>query len=52
MITEELVRIAALNAVSAKLTTAALIQLNQMVSIDKADPSQVAQTWLSQNGLA
>ena len=43
---------AALNAVSAKLTTDALVQLNQMVSIDKADPSQVAQTWLSQNGLA
>ena len=42
---------AALNSVSAKLTTDALIQLNQMVSIDKADPSQVAQTWLSQNGL-
>jgi osmoprotectant transport system substrate-binding protein len=42
----------AISAVSAKLTTDALIQLNQMVSINKADPSQVAQTWLQQNGLA
>jgi osmoprotectant transport system substrate-binding protein len=42
---------AALNTLSAKLTTDALVQLNKQVDVDKADPSQVAQTWLSQNGL-
>jgi osmoprotectant transport system substrate-binding protein len=42
----------ALNALSAKLTTDALIQLNKMVDVDKADPSAVAMTWLQQNGLA
>jgi osmoprotectant transport system substrate-binding protein len=41
----------ALNKVSAKLTTAALVQLNKMVDVDKADPSAVAMTWLTQNGL-
>jgi osmoprotectant transport system substrate-binding protein len=41
----------ALNKLSAKLTTAALIALNKMVDVDKADPSAVAQTWLQQNGL-
>jgi osmoprotectant transport system substrate-binding protein len=41
----------ALNTLSAKLTTDALVQLNKMVDVDKADPSAVAMTWLTQNGL-
>jgi osmoprotectant transport system substrate-binding protein len=41
----------ALNKLSSKLTTDALIALNKMVDVDKADPSSVAMTWLTQNGL-
>jgi osmoprotectant transport system substrate-binding protein len=41
----------ALNAVSAKLTTATLTALDKQVSADKKDPSVVAKDFLSQNGL-
>lgn len=41
---------AVLNDVSSKLTTADLADLNKQVDIDKSDPDQVAQTWLSSNG--
>lgn len=41
--------IAALNAVSAKLTTADLIDLNTKVSVDKQDSAQVAQEWVKAN---
>ena len=40
-----------LNAVSAKLTTENIIQLNKRVEIDKEDPADVAQEFLEQNGL-
>jgi osmoprotectant transport system substrate-binding protein len=42
---------AALNAVSAKLTTAGLLQMDKQIGIDHADYATVAKTWLSQNGL-
>ena len=40
---------AALNAVSAKLDTATLIDLNTKVSVDKLDSAQVAQEWVAAN---
>jgi osmoprotectant transport system substrate-binding protein len=40
-----------LNAVSAKLTTAGLLQMDKQTGIDHADYSTVAKNWLSQNGL-
>jgi osmoprotectant transport system substrate-binding protein len=40
-----------LNALMAKLTTEALTQLNAQVSVDRAKPEDVAQQWLSDNGL-
>lgn len=43
---------ATLNAVSAKLTTQALIELNTKVSTDKQDPDAVAKQWLASVGLA
>jgi osmoprotectant transport system substrate-binding protein len=41
---------AVLNDISSKLTTAELANLNKQVDIDKSDPDQVAQTWLTSNG--
>jgi osmoprotectant transport system substrate-binding protein len=43
---------AALNAVSAKLTTAALLQMDVEVITDKQDYSTVAQNWLKSVGLS
>jgi len=40
---------AALNAVSEKLTTEMLIELNTKVSVDKLDSAQVAQEWVAAN---
>ena len=40
-----------LNAVSAKLNTQNIIQLNKRVEIDKEDPADVAQEFLQQTGL-
>jgi osmoprotectant transport system substrate-binding protein len=42
---------AALNAVSAKLTTQDLLKLMTKLVIDKDDPSTVAEDWLKQSGL-
>jgi osmoprotectant transport system substrate-binding protein len=42
---------AELNAVSAKLTTASLLQMDKQTGVDHADYATVAKTWLSQNGL-
>jgi len=42
---------AAVNAVSAKLTTAQLVELNKEVSIDKQDPQAAADAWLKVEGL-
>lgn len=39
-----------LNAISAKLTTEDLSELNKQVDIDKADPADVARDWLVTNG--
>jgi osmoprotectant transport system substrate-binding protein len=41
----------ALNAVSAKLTTQALLDMNAQVQNDKKDPLAVAQAWLKSAGL-
>lgn len=41
----------ALNAVSAKLTTEALTQMQKVVQDTKADPADVAAKWVSDNGL-
>jgi osmoprotectant transport system substrate-binding protein len=41
-----------LNAVSAKLTTAAIVALNKAVQIDQKDPGDVAKAFLSANGLS
>ncbi len=41
----------ALNAVSAKLTTADLLQMDKQIGVNKADYTTVAKNWLSQNGL-
>ena len=40
-----------LNNLMSKLTTDALIQLNAKVAVDRAKPEDVAQQWLSDNGL-
>ena len=40
------------NAVSAKLTTQAMIAMNKAVAIDKATPAAVAAAFLKANGLA
>ena len=40
-----------LNNLMAKLTTDALVQLNAQVAVDRAKPEDVAQQWLSDNGL-
>jgi len=40
----------AINAITAKLTTAGLTDLNKKVSIDKQDASAVAKAWLQTNG--
>ena len=40
-----------LNKLMSKLTTDALIQLNAQVAVDRAKPEDVAQQWLSDNGL-
>ena len=42
---------ATLNAVSAKLTTAELTELNRQVGVDKKDPKDVAGPWLKAHGL-
>ena len=39
-----------LNAVSAKITTEGLTDLNKQTGIDKKDPDAVAQAWLDSNG--
>jgi osmoprotectant transport system substrate-binding protein len=41
----------ALNAVSAKLTTEVLLDLDKQVITDKKDPAEVAKSFLSSNGL-
>jgi len=41
-----------LNGWSAKLTQAALTDLNKQVSVDQADPKDVVTAWLAANGLA
>jgi osmoprotectant transport system substrate-binding protein len=41
----------ALNAVSAKLTTASLLQMDKQIGVDHAAYATVAKSWLSQNGL-
>jgi osmoprotectant transport system substrate-binding protein len=43
---------AALNAVSAKLTTQDLLDMMKQVAVDKKDPDVVAKDWLSKAGLA
>ncbi|GAB3207999.1 glycine betaine ABC transporter substrate-binding protein [Marinactinospora thermotolerans] len=43
---------AALNAVSAELTTETLTELNRRVSVDHEDPDAVAADWLASVGLA
>jgi osmoprotectant transport system substrate-binding protein len=43
---------AALNGVSAVLTTADLVAMNKAVDIDRKDPAAVAQEWLTSKGLA
>ena len=40
-----------LNAVSAKLTTAVLLDLDKQIITDKKDPATVAKDFLSSNGL-
>ncbi|WP_405884828.1 ABC transporter substrate-binding protein [Streptomyces sp. NBC_01136] len=44
--------VSALNAVSAKLDTDALVKLNAQVQNDNKDPLDVAKTWLSSAGLS
>jgi osmoprotectant transport system substrate-binding protein len=41
----------ALNAIAPKITTEELTKLNKLVDIDKKDPEQVANDWLTQQGL-
>ncbi|MEU6747377.1 ABC transporter substrate-binding protein [Spirillospora sp. NPDC046719] len=43
---------AALNAVSAKLTTQDLLDMMKRIAIDKDDQEKVAKDWLTKNGLA
>jgi osmoprotectant transport system substrate-binding protein len=42
---------AALNAVSAKLTTTGLLQMDKLTGVSKEDYATVAKGWLAQNGL-
>jgi osmoprotectant transport system substrate-binding protein len=44
--------IATLNAISAKLTTQDLLQMNKLTGVNKEDYATVAKNWLSQNGLS
>ena len=44
--------VAALNAVSAKLDTSALLAMDTQVQTDKKDPLPVAQAWLKSVGLS
>jgi osmoprotectant transport system substrate-binding protein len=39
-----------LNSISEKLTTEGLSELNKQVDVDKADPADVAEEWLIENG--
>ena len=41
----------ALDAISAKITTEQLTELNKLVDVDKEDPEKVASDWLTQQGL-
>ncbi|MFC4535518.1 ABC transporter substrate-binding protein [Sphaerisporangium dianthi] len=41
-----------LNAISAKLDTAGLVEMMKRVAVDKDDPPVVAKDWLTKNGLA
>ena len=41
----------ALDAISAKITTEQLTELNKLVDVDKQDPEKVAGDWLTQQGL-
>lgn len=41
----------ALNELSSKLTTEAMLELNGKVDLDKQDPAQVARQWLQKEGL-
>lgn len=41
-----------LNAISAKLTTQGLLQMDKEIGINKEDYATVAKSWLSQNGLS
>ncbi|NED04650.1 glycine/betaine ABC transporter substrate-binding protein, partial [Streptomyces sp. SID6648] len=43
--------VAALNAVSAKLDTKTLLDLDAQVQLDKKDPLDVAKEWLTSAGL-
>ena len=43
---------AALNAVSAKLTTQHLLDMMKRIAVDKDDQEKVAEEWLKQNALA
>jgi osmoprotectant transport system substrate-binding protein len=43
--------VAALNAVSAHLTTAGLLQMDKLTGVDKQDYATVAKNWLTQEGL-
>jgi osmoprotectant transport system substrate-binding protein len=40
------------NAVSAKLTNAAMVAMNKAVAVDKKTPAAVAKAFLKANGLA
>jgi osmoprotectant transport system substrate-binding protein len=41
----------ALDAISAKVTTEELTELNKLVDVDKQDPEKVATDWQTQQGL-
>ena len=47
-VTDEVTEV--LNAVSAKLTTEEMTELNRRVDVDKEDPETVAGEWLAENG--
>jgi osmoprotectant transport system substrate-binding protein len=42
----------ALNAISAKLTTENLLEMDKLIGVNKEDYATVAKNWLSQNGLS
>ena len=48
VLTDEIAEV--LDAVSAKLTTEEMTELNRRVDVDKEDPETVAQEWLADNG--